>query len=328
MSLHIEERIIPFRKENFTVQYHFYLCEDSNDQFTTTELDELNIAQVNNQYRAAHRLPFPEEIISTRKKYGLHASKMSEVMGFGANSYRNYEKGEVPSESNARLIQLAQHPREFHKLLELSKASLPPETYNKAVKKIAHLLSEEQAHGFQSSWENYLISGSSLPDEFTGYRKPDFERLTEMIVYFAGKLSPYKTRLNKLLFYADFSHFRTTGYSISGAQYVAIKMGPVPNNFSSLFAVAEKKQDIDILYAEFASGQTSEQFIPYAGRQFRTGLFSETEIACLEKVVSTFDRTSTQEIIRISHQEKAWKENEATKSRISYQKYGFDLKGL
>ncbi len=42
---------------------------------------------------------------------GLSAARMAEVLGLGANTYRNYEQGEVPSESNARL--LAQNPEEF-----------------------------------------------------------------------------------------------------------------------------------------------------------------------------------------------------------------------
>ena len=50
MSLHKEERTMTFRKEPFNVLYHYFLCEDSKEQFTSTELDEININQLYNQY--------------------------------------------------------------------------------------------------------------------------------------------------------------------------------------------------------------------------------------------------------------------------------------
>ena len=51
MTLRREEREMTFRKEIFSIQYHYYLCETSGEQFTSTELDELNTQQLYNQYR-------------------------------------------------------------------------------------------------------------------------------------------------------------------------------------------------------------------------------------------------------------------------------------
>ncbi len=120
MPLKVERRSLDFRKESFAVTYHYYLCEESGEQLTTTEIDELNMTQLYNQYREKHNLPFPEEIREIREKYGLAATKMSEILGFGINGYRNYESGEVPSQANARLIQLADDPAKFKDLVELS----------------------------------------------------------------------------------------------------------------------------------------------------------------------------------------------------------------
>ncbi|NJK94517.1 MAG: hypothetical protein HC905_05940 [Bacteroidales bacterium] len=82
MILQNEIRTLIFRKEKFDVNYHFFLCKDSKEQFTNEELDEINLNQLYNQFRVAHNLPFPDEIISIREKYGLSASKMSEVFRF------------------------------------------------------------------------------------------------------------------------------------------------------------------------------------------------------------------------------------------------------
>ena len=116
MILQKEKRVLSFRKEKFEIVYHYYLCTDTGEQFEDDNLSELNITQVHNQYRERLKLPFPDEIMAVREKYSLSARKMSDILGFGPNTYGNYEKGEIPSKSNARLIQLASDPEELKKL--------------------------------------------------------------------------------------------------------------------------------------------------------------------------------------------------------------------
>ena len=105
MNLQTIASTVVFRKEEFKYFHLSYHCEDSEESFTTTELDELNLNQVYNQYRDKHNILFPDEILNVKNRFGLSANKMSQILGFGANSYRNYEKGEVPSMANANLIQ-------------------------------------------------------------------------------------------------------------------------------------------------------------------------------------------------------------------------------
>ena len=145
-----------------------------------------------------------------------------------------------------------------------------------------------------------------------------------MVVYFSDKLSPFKTKMNKLLFYADFLMFKQSCFSISGMRYKAIEMGPVPINFQSIFEYLANKDEIDIFTTEFPQGYIGEQFKAKNDRPFRVELFSENELNVLEKVANVFKPTSTNQIIEISHLEEAWKKNEKNKSVISYE-YAFDL---
>ena len=138
-----------------------------------------------------------------------------------------------------------------------------------------------------------------------------------MVFFFAEKLQPWKTKLNKLLFYADFIYFGETGYSISWMSYAAIDMGPVPNNFNSLFGFLAGKGVVEISAIPFSDG-TGEQFKPYTGRTYKKELFSENEIQVLEEVANRFKNTSTSEIIELSHNEAAWKENKDEKKLIEY----------
>jgi hypothetical protein len=57
MRLLREQRVIPFRKENFDVVFHYWLCEETGEQFEDEKQADLNINQVYNQYRAKHNIP-------------------------------------------------------------------------------------------------------------------------------------------------------------------------------------------------------------------------------------------------------------------------------
>lgn len=322
MKLTKERRSMDFRKETFEIVFHYYKCEDSEEQFTTTSLDEVNMNQVYNQYRDKFNIPFPDEIIRIREKYGLSAAKMSEILGFGINSYRQYESGEMPSVANAKLIQMVDDPKRLIDMVELC-GTLDEKTKTKLIQKAQLLAEEKKRNIFNLNFKEYLL-GNHLADIYSGYRNPNFEKFTEMVVYFSDKLSPFKTKMNKLLFYSDFLMFKQSCFSISGVRYKAIDMGPVPNNFQSIFEYLANKDEIAIFTTEFPSGYSGEQFKARKGRNFNANLFTENELKTLEKVASVFKETSTNDIIKLSHFEEAWKKNEKEKKVISYE-YAFEL---
>lgn len=322
MSIRKEWRTMKFRKEDFAVLFHFYKCEDTGEQFEDEDLANLNYNQLVNQFREKYAIPFPDQIVAIRAKYGVSASRMSEILGLGINVYRQYESGEVPSQSNARLIQLIDDPHEFRKLLNLNNI-----IDSKSKEKLGHLLDtileKMRNNKLENQLQNYFFESSS-PNSLTGYVKPNLSKLAEMVVFFAEKMQPYKTKLNKLLFYADFSMFRKTCFSISGTQYKAISMGPVPLHFNSLFDYLARNGDVDINYTTFPDGGIGEQFKPYLNRKFNPEIFTEMEREIIESVALRFKDTSTDEIIEISHREKAWIDNFPEQNIIDY-KHSFEL---
>ena len=322
MVLIKEHRSMHFRKEAFKVVFHYYKCEDSGEQFTTTSMDEVNMNQVYNQYRDRFNIPFPDEITRIREKYGLSPVKMSEVLGFGINGYRLYEAGEMPSIANARLIRMAEDPKVFMNMVELC-GILDVKTKVKHIQKARQLMEETKRNIHNLNIVRYLL-GNYLPDIYSGYRSPNLEKFTEMVVYFSEKIAPFKTKMNKLLFYSDFLMFKQSCFSISGMRYKAIDMGPVPNNFQSIFEYIANKDELDIFFTELPKGYMGEQFKARKDRTFKADLFSESELEVLEKVATAFKTTSTNDIIKFSHLEEAWKKNEKGRSVISYE-YAFDL---
>ena len=317
---------LQFRKEEFEITYHSYLCKESKEQYTSDELDRINQTQVHNQYRERYGIPFPDEIQSIREKYEISASKMSDILGLGANSYRLYEGGEIPSVANGRLILAIKHPRDFMKQVEAS-THLISEKERKQLESQAKGLLEEQKRKVWDILFTKHIFINEMPNEFSGYKKPDFKKIASIIKYFSIKQKElFKTKLNKLLFYSDFGCFKRTGFSMTGITYRAIQMGPVPAQFDKLYSKLNDDNLLRIDQIPFENGNYGEA-IKGLG-EFEKDLFSVVEIAVLEDVFTKFKGLRTDNVVKLSHQEKAWIENQKDHELISYQKYAFDLINL
>jgi transcriptional regulator with XRE-family HTH domain/uncharacterized phage-associated protein len=315
------------RKESFHILYHYFYDEDNDEEFTDEELETLNLNQAFNKYREKYNLPFPDQIKHIREKYGLNQTKMAEVLGFGVNVYRQYENGEIPSLSNGRLIQAAEDLHEFRRLIVKSNV-LSGTVFTNALQNIERLITANKDFT-TNALPTYLMTGGAPAEAnaATGYKMPCLKKLTEMIVYFASEVQPWKTKLNKLLFYADFLHYKKMAYSISGAEYYAITMGPVPNNFCSIFEYAAHNKHVEVTYHEFKGGSVGESFSVNRDRKFNPEIFDEDELSCLKEVAAKLGKISTTEIVDMSHEEIAWLDNIPQKSRISYD-YAFGLKHI
>lgn len=311
-----------FRKEPFRIIYHTWIDNENGQEFTTLELDEVNQAQVHNQYRSKYGIPFIDEVKMIREQYGLSAAKMSEILGLGPNVYRNYENGEMPSITTGRLIQLAKDPMEFNKLIELSSNELEPHELDRINKKIT---------GRLSGWdriENLVeerIFGAKVPSNFNGYRVPVLEKVGMMAKYFASRLEPFKTKMNKLLFYADFFHYGKTGFSITGLTYLAIKHGPVPRNYGSIYDRLSESGYVEVKEEEF-EGFGGERLLSLNGDPDME-MFSSSERFAIETVASRLGHLNTTDIINVSHDELAWQQNIDARGRISYD-YSFVLQHI
>ncbi len=316
---------VTFRKENFKIKQLFYYCAESGGEFSTTKLDEINLVQVHNQYRAKHNLPFVEDIKSTRAKYELSATQMSEVLGFGTNSYRNYENGEVPSKSNGTTISLIEDPRAFRTVVqrfmgfsEKKKLAL--------LTRIDELILEKERQRKSHHVEDYMLTARA-PNVYSGFVRPSMQKLTEMVVFFANSVKPMKTKLNKLLFYADFLKYRQTGFSMSGMKYRAIQRGPVLEKFNSIFEYLAAKGACIVSDVDFGDEIVGEQFLANPDRTMEAALLSQSDLDILEELARKFENTSTRSIVDLSHREKAWLDNEQARTLISYD-YAFDLMAL
>nr|WP_295928926.1 type II toxin-antitoxin system antitoxin SocA domain-containing protein [uncultured Dyadobacter sp.] len=312
MQVRHEITSLTFRKEEFEVVTHYYECADSGDRFTDDSLDELSTVQVHNQYREKYGIPFPDEIRQIRARYGVSASKMSEILGLGANSYRLYETGEVPSVAIGRLIISIRNPEAFGQQIAAS----------------AHLLSPKEVQKFTQATQDpelKLIPQRAFPSGMNGYRQPDFDKIAGIIAFFYlyKQVPLFKTRLNKLLFYTDFNAYRLTGFSITGLEYRAIQFGPVPAQFQKMYVNLSEQGQVNIEEQYFGNGAYGDEIMP--ALPFNEALFSNQDMKVLEFVAGRYGNLGTDDIVSCSHQEIAWLQNIDAKALIHY-RYAFELK--
>ncbi|GAB2590556.1 type II toxin-antitoxin system antitoxin SocA domain-containing protein [Spirosoma areae] len=322
MVLKVKTKTLPFRKELFTVEYQYYLCEDSGEEFITPEIGDANLSQVYNSYRIKHQIPFPDEIKKIRNLYGLSAVKMSEILGFGVNMYRNYEAGEMPNDSNARFIKTASNPESFRDIVSYSSA-LSGKDLERLNERIAEIIEDREASII--SKDEYIMDGK-VASEYTGYKVPDLNKALNVVVYFAETLKPWQTALNKLLFYADFGHCKATGQSITGLSYRAITYGVVPRSYDKLFAEAADQNLVKVNYYMFEnSANVSQQYTSIS--EFNSEIFSESELGTLKKISEKFSNYSASDIVKANHEEKAWLDNVMNRDLVSY-KESFHLQHI
>ncbi len=312
MTINVETYTATFRKETFDIYFHTYFCEDTKQKFEDEIFAALNSNQLYNQYREKHSIPFPSEIKALREQYGISAATMSNILGFGANMYANYESGEMPSLSNANLIDLAKNPQNFKSLTE--KSTIKVSEKKKIMLQIEKV--ELELATKQKLFEKLELS--TKPTVLNGYSVSKMEKISALISFFAHKMQPYKTALNKLLFYTDFLYAKQTNFSVTGLRYQAYTYGMVPVNYEGIFREIEKENTgLEIKKILNAEGTTIEQFITKASPT--TDVFSAQELAIMNKVVAKFETMTVPEIVDFNHLEKLWIENEKDKKVVSYQ---------
>ena len=142
------------------------------------------------------------------------------------------------------------------------------------------------------------------PSEENGYRVFDFEKFSAMVLFFANKSERLlKTKLLKLLNYSDMVFFKENGISISGAKYVHLPYGPVPQNFDLLFGTMSATH-VAHIEVEYEGGYENHEVIPEC--EVPKNVLSEKELEVLERVYNKFKNYGSVEISNYSHNEKGY----------------------
>jgi uncharacterized phage-associated protein len=132
-------------------------------------------------------------------------------------------------------------------------------------------------------------------------------KFVELLLYVAERLRADRaggaTKVNKVLYFADFAHVRRHGRPITGAEYQKLQHGPAPRRLKPVRdrLVAEGAAEI---HREDFLGYTVNRLVPL--RPADTSVFSSEELATIESVLDDLDGLNARQVSDLSHEEAGW----------------------
>jgi putative zinc finger/helix-turn-helix YgiT family protein len=297
----IEE--ISVRGEAIPVNVEYYKCEECGNEFRDPRSQKDPLETAYQEYRQRHGMLRPDQIRELREQYGLTQQELSKLLGWGGATLSRYENGALQDEAHETILEFIQEPHNMLELIEKKPGALDDKKKERVIacfKEFAQRLD----NSFMTIYEN--LFGSYEADNYSGYNKLDISKLFNSMVFFCKDTDVAKTKLNKLMFYADFKHFKDYAVSITGAKYAHLPYGPAPDNYQFyLAALLDEEKSLSIEEREIND---------YVGEYFRAikepelSMFSTTELKILTMVKEIFGEFTAKRISDLSHQEKGYQD--------------------
>lgn len=133
------------------------------------------------------------------------------------------------------------------------------------------------------------------------------EKFIQATLYFAHHTAALgKVKLFKLLYLLDFEHFQQTGRSVTGMEYRAWKMGPVPAGLVQQWDALDDDPAVAIrIVPEQVIDYWREKVVPL--QPFDDEHFSKRELRLLERFANEYRDTLSEKMIDVTHAENgAW----------------------
>ena len=133
------------------------------------------------------------------------------------------------------------------------------------------------------------------------------DKLGELILYAAGQLlddpTGGSTKVNKVLFYSEFSHIRAHGVPITGVAYQKLPEGPAPRQLipvrERLIAEGGARLQVDQYF-----GKPLHRLVPLRGP--RADALAQQEMDTVDQVVSALWGRTARHVSEMSHLELGW----------------------
>jgi len=286
------------RKEPIIVDVEYIKCKECGDTILNPSVNHDPFDLVYREYRRKHTLIQPEEILDWRKAHHLTQREFAKLLGIGIATLNRYENGALQNESHENLLRLAMNPSNLLKLIEKSEGVFSE------TKKKKFLEALKKSEEIISSLDDVLISiGSTEENSLNGFRKLDLAKLHNAVLFFSRD-GVLKSKLNKLLFYADCKYFKEYTLSITGLRYAHLPYGPVPEYYASHYASMFSTGIVEFMEEPYPNGYVGE--LIKAVKEPDLNIFSASELRIMASVLEDFKKYTATEIRDKSHKEKGY----------------------
>lgn len=171
-------------------------------------------------------------------------------------------------------------------------------------------IAEYQGANIQTLAEVAKALNVSLDIEaFSAQRTVEYQpvRQEAVILYFLQQVNNRflgRTKLMKLLYYADYEWLEKTGASITGDAYVAKPFGPMPKHALEALQRLEKRGAIRVEKTKVVN-YDQERYLPLEDPD--AALFTREELSHLETIARRFEHWTAKQMTNLSHEDWPWK---------------------
>ena len=298
------EEELPVRGEPTRIVAEVRVCEVCGSVCYDEELDSASMSAAFDIYRRKHNIIFPDEIRTTREKYGLSQRGLAALLGWGEATIHRYESGSIADESHNLMLRMIEDPVNMKRIFNQYRDRLPPSKQRRLDARLNELLGGvgKSARAVSACFQAQRYEAGPL----TGFRRFSGDALQAMMVFFAQGQGVLKTKLNKLLWYSDFLHCRLHTVSISGAAYIHLDFGPVPDDYEIYLGSLIADGALEPIEVEFTSEIVGE--LLKATEPPDMGALPETAEPVLMAVNEFFQTIGGKAISDLSHREAAYTE--------------------
>lgn len=297
-----ETEQIQIRDEEIEVVVDYLKCTDCGVEFRPPGIFPDPLETAYSRFREMHGYLTPESIKQFRADHGLTQRELASLLGWGAVTLSRYENGALQDEAHDTSLKMVMDPSN---LLHLIKSKSGTLSLKKKSRLMASLETEKYNNGgsIKAIFEKRF--GDYEPDVLSGHKRLDIEKLLNAILYFTTDEMPPMTKLNKLLFYCDFKHFKDYSKSITGVRYAHIPYGPAPDNYKYYIAVLH--------HGEKAIEIEERTFNDYSGEYLKAitkpvlSIYCPSELKILAHIKDLFSGVSATQLTERSHDEDAYK---------------------
>ncbi len=132
----------------------------------------------------------------------------------------------------------------------------------------------------------------------------DREKLINAILYFAEHTKNCgKTKLFKLLYFLDFEHYKQTGRSVTGLEYYAWKMGPVPVALMDEIQMPEPDLAEKISFKIIPTKFNNDMVLFEPKSEFDPSHFTKRELRLLQDLASRYETSKADDMVEVTHLE-------------------------
>jgi uncharacterized phage-associated protein len=136
------------------------------------------------------------------------------------------------------------------------------------------------------------------------------EKLRQLILYVSQKCADHpgfgSTKLNKIIYFADFLTYANTGKPLTGFEYQRLKHGPAPRKMKLVMDAMIASGQLAIQQVDAAGGYTTKKPVNLVSPDLDTH-FSANEIATVDYVIDRFEELTATDTSKYSHSWGGWK---------------------